>query len=80
MAFVRQAHADTLFEVLYPPDVNDTALNRVINFPQNHWTPASLECLKTENFSYTYARNLDKGLESVLIVTLPQVWSNLATT
>ena len=33
MAYVRQTHPDTRFEVLYPPDVNDTPLNRVMNFP-----------------------------------------------
>ena len=33
MAHVRQSHPDARFEVLYPPDVNDTALNRLVNFP-----------------------------------------------
>ena len=28
MAFVRQTHANARFEVLYPPDVNDTPLNQ----------------------------------------------------
>lgn len=49
MAFVRQTHPDAQFEVLYPPDVNDTPLNQVINFPHGSWTPAALSCLKTEN-------------------------------
>ena len=65
MAYVRQTHPDALFEVLYPPDVNDTALNRLVNFPHMHWTPASLDSLKTENFTYTGDRNLNKALASI---------------
>lgn len=65
MAFVRQSHADALFEVLYPPDVNDTPLNSAVNFPSAHWTPATLDCLKTENFTYTGDRNLDKARKSI---------------
>jgi hypothetical protein len=68
MTFVRQTHSDARFEVLYPPDVNDTPLNRIINLPQNDWTSAVLTCLKTENFTYTGDRNLDKALTSI---TLP---------
>jgi hypothetical protein len=65
MDFVRQSHADARFEVLYPPDVNDTPLNRVVNLPSAYWTPAALACLKTENFTYTGDRNLDKARESI---------------
>jgi hypothetical protein len=65
MTHVRQAHADARFEVLYPPDVNDTALNRLVNFPHTHWTPASLDSLKTENFTYTGDRDLNKALASI---------------
>jgi hypothetical protein len=65
MTHVRQAHADARFEVLYPPDVNDTALNRLVNFPHAHWTPAGLDSLKTENFTYTGDRDLDKALASI---------------
>jgi hypothetical protein len=65
MAFVRASHPETVFEVLYPPDVNDTPLNRIVNFPASAWTPASLSCLKTENFTYTGDRNLDKARESI---------------
>jgi hypothetical protein len=65
MTFVRQDHPDAQFEVLYPPDVNDTPLNRVINFPHGSWTPAALACLKTENFTYTGDRNLDKARGSI---------------
>ena len=65
MAYVRQTHADARFEVLYPADVNDTALNRLVNFPHAHWTPASLDSLKTENFTYTGDRDLNKALASI---------------
>jgi hypothetical protein len=65
MTYVRQAHADARFEVLYPPDVNDTALNRLVNFPHTHWTPSGLDSLKTENFTYTGDRDLNKALASI---------------
>jgi len=65
IAFVRQTHPDTQFEVLYPPDVNDTPLNHAINFPRANWTAQSLDCLKTENFTFTGDRNLDKALGSI---------------
>jgi len=65
MAYVRETHPDTRFEVLYPPDVNDTALNRLVNFPHTHWTPALLDSMKTENFTYTGDRDLNKALASI---------------
>ena len=65
IAFVRQSYPTALFEVLYPPDVNDTALNRLVNLPRSVWTPANLACLKTENFTYTGDRNLDKARQSI---------------
>jgi len=65
MEFVRQSHPDARFEVLYPPDVNDTPLNRIINLPGGYWTPANIGCLKTENFTYTGDRNLDKARASI---------------
>jgi len=51
--------------VLYPPDVNDSPLNPAVNLPVGDWTPGKLACLKTENFTYTGDRNLDKARESV---------------
>jgi len=65
MAFVRQTVPNTKFEVLYPPDVNNTPLNKLINYPADSWTPANLACLKTENFTYTGDRNLDLALQSI---------------
>lgn len=49
------------FEVLYPYDVNQTAFNRAINFPVGAWTPAALECLKTEGFGATFGKDLARA-------------------
>ena len=65
MTFVRSKYPQARFEVLYPMDVNDTPLNRIINYATASWTPAKLDCLKTENFIYTGDRNLDKCRESI---------------
>ena len=65
IAFVRGLSPACRFEVLYPPDVNDSALNKVINYPVADWTTAKLTCLKTESFSYTYSRNLDLSAQSI---------------
>ena len=67
--FVGASFPATQFEVLYPPDVNNTALNQAINLPLNDWTPANLSCFKTENFTYTGERNLDLARQSI---QLPQ--------
>jgi len=67
MAYVRQAHPTARFEVLYPPDVNETPLNTAVNLPMLSWTPAALDCLKTENFTYTGDRNMDKARTSVML-------------
>jgi hypothetical protein len=65
MTFVRQSAPNTKFEVLYPPDVNNTPLNKLTNYPATCWTPANLACLKTENFTYTGDRNLDLARQSI---------------
>ena len=65
MNFVRASHANALFEVLYPLDVNDTALMGLVNFPSATWTPGILACLKTENFTFTGNRNLDEVRQSI---------------
>ena len=65
MDFVRAAFPACRFEVLYPLDVNNTSLNRVINYPKLDWTPAKLDCLKTESFNYTASRNLDLCLDTI---------------
>ncbi len=67
MAFVRQKYPQARFEVLYPPDVNEAPLNGAVNLPQADWAPAKLDCFKTENFSFTYARDLNKARDSILL-------------
>ena len=66
MAFVREAYPTARFEVLYPPDTNDTPLNRLVNYPAA-WSPATLACLKTENFTFTGNRDLNKARESMMM-------------
>jgi hypothetical protein len=66
MDYVRQTYANAWFEVLYPPDVNDSTLNRVINLPAA-WASGTLDNFKTENFTYTGNRDLNKALESVVL-------------
>ena len=65
MAFVSAVFPDCQFEVLYPPDVNNHALNRVINYPRDEWTPAKLTCLKTESFEFTFARDLNSSRRTI---------------
>ncbi|HKW96961.1 MAG TPA: hypothetical protein VJN43_04465 [Bryobacteraceae bacterium] len=67
MAFVRQSYPNAKFEVLYPPDVNNTPFNAAVNLPSS-WNPATLDCLKTENFTYTGGRNVNLAKTSI---TLP---------
>jgi hypothetical protein len=64
-SFVRATYPTCRFEVLYPPDVNAFPLTSVINYPTTDWTPANLNCLKTENFTYTAARDLDLCVTSM---------------
>jgi hypothetical protein len=67
MAFVRQTYPGARFEVLYPPDTNASALDTAVNFPAAAWTPATLACLKTENFMYTGSRSLDLARVSMAV-------------
>lgn len=67
MEHVRTAHPACRFEVLYPPDTNDTPIGRAVNFPASEWTPQKLACLKTENFTFTGNRNLDKARMSLRV-------------
>jgi hypothetical protein len=64
-AFVHATYPNCRFEVLYPPDVNAFGLTSVINYPTTDWTPANLNCLKTESFTYTGERDLDLSLASM---------------
>ena len=67
IAYVRATYPTARFEVLYPPDVNNTDLNRCCNLPTTYWTPQVMDCLKTENFTYTGNRNLDLARDSILL-------------
>lgn len=69
MAYVRATYPNTRFEVLYPTDVNEGAFNRLINYPAS-WNPATLDCLKTESFTYTYSRDLNMCLQSMQYSTV----------
>jgi hypothetical protein len=64
-SFVRATYPSCRFEVLYPPDVNAFPLTSVINYPTTDWTPANLNCLKTENFTYTADRDLNQCVTSI---------------
>jgi hypothetical protein len=65
MSHVRAGCPNAQFEVLYPPDVNDAPITKVANLPVPNWTPAKLECFKTENFTFTGDRDLNKARESI---------------
>src|SRR5262249_5767583 len=47
--------------------VNETLWNSAVNLPRAVWTPAKLDCLKTENFTFTGNRDLNKALASVML-------------
>ena len=55
---LQAAYPACRFEVLYPNDVNNTTLNRLVNYPSTDWTPANLTCLKTESFGFTGSYDL----------------------
>ncbi len=61
IGFVKAVYPSARFEVLYPTDVNNTPLNKLINYPAAHWTPAKLHNLKTESFTFTITRHLDNA-------------------
>jgi len=63
--FVRQRQPSTRFEVLYPCDTNDFPFTRVVNFPRSDWTSATLDCLKTENFTFTGNFNLRLATDAI---------------
>jgi hypothetical protein len=64
-AAVRACYPSASFEVLYPTDTNNALLTKVVNLPVDDWTPGNISCLKTENFTYTGDRNLNRVRESV---------------
>jgi hypothetical protein len=63
--FVLKTQPGTIFEVLYPPDTNAYAFTEVINLPRGSWTAGTLNCFKTENFTYTGNRDLSEIESSI---------------
>lgn len=63
--YIRPTYPQARFEVLYAPDVNDATLTRVINLPAAYWSPGKLTCFKTENFTYTGSRDLNRARLSI---------------
>lgn len=59
VSYMKATYPNCRVEVLYPTDVNNTPLNALINYPVAEWTPAKLDNLKTESFSFTFARDLN---------------------
>ena len=53
------------FEVLYPTDTNDYSITQIVNYAASDWTPANLNCLKTESFTFTGNNNLDQSTYSI---------------
>jgi len=67
MDYVRQEVPECGFEVLYPTDVNEPRFNRAVNLPEDYWNSQKIEDFKTENFLFTYGRNLDKARQGVRV-------------
>jgi hypothetical protein len=76
MDYVRATCPTARFEVLYPLDVNQTAFNRAVNFPSSQWTPATLDCLKTEGFGFTLQRNLAESEQAMQLSGFPAFAAN----
>jgi hypothetical protein len=64
MSFVHGTYPSARFEVLYPPDTNDSAVDQVLNLPAS-WTPSVLNCFKTENFTFTGNRDMNAAVVSI---------------
>ena len=66
MSFVRETYPNAKFEVLYPPDTNNSPLDTAVNLPSS-WNTGTLDCFKTENFTYTGSRNLNMTKSSIVL-------------
>ena len=66
MSFVRATYPNAKFEALYPPDTNNSPLDTAVNLPST-WNTATLDCFKTENFTYTGSRNLNMAKSSIVL-------------
>lgn len=66
-SYVKALYPTARFEVLYPPDVNDSSIGQAVNFPGDAWSTANLDCLKTESFIFTLSSNLNKSKETIAV-------------
>ncbi|MDZ7637270.1 MAG: hypothetical protein U5J83_03310 [Bryobacterales bacterium] len=66
-SYVRGLHPAVRFEVLYPPDVNDSPIGQAVNYPDGAWSTANLDCLKTESFIFTLTSNLIKSKQTIAV-------------
>lgn len=66
ISFVRAVVPECKFEVLFPPDVNEPVLTQMANYPASAWRPELIDILKTENFTYTFTRDLNASHRSML--------------
>ena len=79
---LRSQYPDCRMEILYPVDTNSTtnanpippgesvhdpSLDELVNYPSSEWTPGNYNSLKTESFTYTYARNLTECLQAMAV-------------
>ncbi len=64
---VKAVYPGARFEVLYPPDVNDSPIGKAVNYPTGAWSTANLDCLKTESFIFTLTSNLNKSKETIAV-------------
>jgi len=66
MIFVRAMYPNARFEVLYPLDTNSSPVDLVMNRP-SQWNASNLNCLKTENFTFTGDRNMNEAMDSIML-------------
>lgn len=64
-SYVRQEVPECRFEVLYPADVNAPRFNHAVNLPTTYWNSFKLDSFKTENFTYTMGRDLNKARQGL---------------
>jgi hypothetical protein len=76
---LRAAYPSARYEILYPGDVNSSAIypfNAAVNLPVSDWTPQNLTCFKTEGLAFALppssgqlmpGRSLDASLSCLQI-------------
>ena len=61
MDFVRQTLCECPIRGVVSARRNEAPLNGGVNLPRSNWTPSKIDCLKTENFTFTGDRDLNKA-------------------